>query len=53
MRGPEDPPSPLDHVLHDGLGLEQVFACVGIKNGHDAAALVRFKRGSSRVRSGS
>ena len=22
MRGTKDPPSPLDHVLHDGLGFE-------------------------------
>jgi len=33
MRGAEDAPSPLDHVLQDGLGLEQVVACVGIKDG--------------------
>ena len=28
MRGAEDPTSPLDNVLHDGLGFEQVVACV-------------------------
>ena len=28
MRGTEDPPPSLDHVLHDGLGFEQVVACV-------------------------
>ena len=27
MRGTKDPPSPLDHILHDGLGSEQVAAC--------------------------
>ena len=31
MRGAEDPPSPLDCVLHDGLGFEQVVACVRSK----------------------
>ena len=30
MRRAEDPPSPLDHVLHDGLGFEHVVACVEI-----------------------
>ena len=33
MRGAEDPPPPLDNVPHDGLGFEQVVACVGIKTG--------------------
>ena len=32
MRGTEDPTSPLDYVLHDGLNFEQVVACVEIKN---------------------
>ena len=36
MRRTKDPSSPLDHVLHDGLGFEQVVACVDIKIGHDA-----------------
>ena len=30
MRGTEDPPPPLDHVLHDALGFEKVVACVEI-----------------------
>ena len=30
MRGAKDPPPPLDHVLHDALGFEQVVACVEI-----------------------
>ena len=34
VRGTEDPPSPLNHVLHDGLGLEQVVTCVEMKSGH-------------------
>ena len=33
MRGAEDPPSPLDYVMQDSLGFEQVVACVDIKNG--------------------
>ena len=33
MRGSENPPPPLDHVLQDGLSLEEVVACVEIKNG--------------------
>ena len=33
MRGAEDPPPPLDYVLQDGLGFEQVVACVEIKTG--------------------
>jgi len=28
MRGAEDPPTPLDHALHDSFGVEQVVACV-------------------------
>ena len=32
MRGAEDPSPPLDYVLHDGLGFEQVVACVEIKS---------------------
>ena len=32
MRGAEDPPSPLNNVLHEGLGFEQVVACVGIES---------------------
>ena len=31
MRWTEDPLSPLDHVLRDGLGFKQVFAWVGKK----------------------
>ena len=31
MRRTQDPPSPLDHVLQDGLGFEQVVACVEIE----------------------
>ena len=31
MRGTEDPPPPLHHVLQDGLGFEQVVTCVEIK----------------------
>ena len=34
MRGTKDSPSPLNHVLHDGLGPEQVVACVEMKSGH-------------------
>ena len=30
MRGAEDPPPPFDHILHDGLGFEQILACVEI-----------------------
>ena len=33
MRGAEDSPFPLDHVLHGGRGFEQVVACVEIKKG--------------------
>ena len=33
MRVTEDPPSPLDHVLQDGLCFERVVACIEIKNG--------------------
>ena len=33
MRGAEDPPPPLRDVLHDGLGFQQVVACVEIKLG--------------------
>ena len=33
MRGAEDPPSPLDYVMQDSLGFEQVVACVEIKIG--------------------
>ena len=36
MRGAEDPPPPLDYVLHDGLGFEQVVACVEITSGRRA-----------------
>ena len=36
MRGAEDPPPPLDHVLQDALGFKQVVACVGIENGSSA-----------------
>ena len=36
MRGAEDPTPPLDYVLHDGFGFEQVVACVEI-NRIDAA----------------
>ena len=39
MRGTEDPPSPLDHVLRDGLGFEQVVACVEIQSGSRRRAL--------------
>ena len=28
MRGAKDPPTPLDYVLQDSLGFEQVVACV-------------------------
>ena len=38
MRGAEDSPSPLDHVLHDGLGFDQVVACVEIETGRAAVA---------------
>ena len=38
IRGAEETASPRDHVLQDGLGFEQVVACVGIKNGRVAAA---------------
>ena len=31
MRGTEDAPPPLEHVLHDCLGFEHVVACVVIK----------------------
>ena len=31
MRGAEDPTSPLDNVLHDDLGFEQVVACGEMK----------------------
>ena len=51
MRGAEDPPSPLDHVLHDGLGFEQVVACVEIRV-TSTPCRFRFKRRSSRVRLG-
>ena len=40
MRGAEDPPSPLEHVLHDCLGFEQVIACVEIKMGRGSAARI-------------
>ena len=40
MRGAEDPPPPLDHVLHDGLRLQQVVACVEIETGRVDAAHV-------------
>ena len=33
VRGTENPPPPLDYVLQDGLGFEQVVACVEIKTG--------------------
>ena len=33
MPGTKDPPSPLDHALHDVIGFEHVVACVEIKNG--------------------
>ena len=33
MRGSKNPSSPLDHVLHDGLGFQQVVACVEMKMG--------------------
>ena len=38
MRGAEDPPTPLDNVLHDGRGFKQVVACV-IETRVDAAAI--------------
>ena len=38
MRGAEDPPPLLDHVLHDGFGFEQVVTCVEIKKRRAAAA---------------
>ena len=41
MRGAEDLPSPLNHVLNDCLGFEQVVACDNpwIKTGRVEAAL--------------
>jgi len=40
VRGTEDPPPPLDHVLHDGLGFKQVVACVEMKPGRvDAVSI--------------
>ena len=40
VRGAEDPPSPGNHVLHDGLGFEQVVACVEIKKTSRAQAVL-------------
>ena len=51
VRGAEDPPSPGNHVLRDGLGFEQVVACVEIKK-TSRRRHMKFKRRSSRVRSG-
>ena len=50
MRGAEDSPSPLDHVLHDGLGFEQVVACV--ERPVAAWICVVLNTGQSRVHSG-
>ena len=41
MRGAKDPPSPLDQVLCDGLGFEQVVACDAIKNGSMRGVLIQ------------
>ena len=50
MRGTEDLPCPLDHVLPDCLGFEQVVACVKTKN---KSRRRHQKRRSSRVLLGS
>ena len=54
MRGAEDPPSPLDYVMQDSLGFEQVVACVDINKRVVAAALYSNAgdRGCSRDRRG-
>ena len=51
MRGTEDPPPPLDHVLEYTLGFEQVAACVEISL-LVSADWCWFKRRWSRVHSG-
>ena len=51
MRGTEDPPPPLDHVLEYTLGFEQVVACVEISL-LVSADWCWFKRRWSRVHSG-
>ena len=42
IRGAEDPSSPLDHVLHDGLGFEQVAACVEIQRRFELTPSLRY-----------